>query len=197
MKTTVIFFDTETNGLSANDSVLSISAIKCLFSDENGLFETQVQGEYERYYFRKKGEAFGKGAVDVNGLTDEVIKEKRADAKYPLCFHEDTDAFLDFCGGAKHFCAHNIAYDRKYLPFNLENVFCTMTQNKNVLKLKRKDGAFKMPRLSEAASYYKIKFNTDKLHGSSYDTKILFEIFKKMLENKSAEKMVLKFLSMN
>jgi DNA polymerase-3 subunit epsilon len=195
MNTTVIFFDTETNGLNAGDSVLSISAIKVAFDGTQAAVHNTIVGQYERFYYRNPGEPLGAGAVKVNGLTDAVITQKRGDAAYPRYFREDAEAFRAFCGDTLHFSAHNIAYDRQYIPFLLPDVFCTMTENKKVLKLRRKTGALKFPSLSETARFYRIEIDAARLHASTYDTALVYAIFIKMLESEVTRKKVWKFLN--
>ncbi|MDR1095237.1 MAG: 3'-5' exonuclease [Spirochaetaceae bacterium] len=196
MNTTVVFFDTETNGLNAECSVLSISAIKAAIDNKSAgsAIHNPAVERYERFYFRAPGEPFGAGAVRVNGLTDAVIAEKRGDAAYPRHFREDTEAFRAFCGIARHFVAHNIAFDRQYIPFSLPNTFCTMTENKKVLKLRRKTGEIKFPSLKETALFYGIAPDSAKLHTSAYDTDLVYAIFIKMLESPKTRKKARKFL---
>jgi DNA polymerase III epsilon subunit-like protein len=195
MNTTVIFFDTETNGLNAECSVLSISAIKAAIDNNATAINDAAVERYERFYYRAPGEPFGAGAVRVNGLTDAVITKKRGDAAYPRHFREDTEAFLAFCGTARHFAAHNIAFDQQFIPFPLPKTFCTMTENEKVLKLRRKTGELKFPSLKETARFYGIDLDSSKLHTSAYDTDLVYAIFIKMLESPKTRKKVHKFLA--
>ncbi|MDR1468446.1 MAG: 3'-5' exonuclease [Spirochaetaceae bacterium] len=194
MTTTVIFFDTETNGLTAQDSVLSISAIKAVFSGPKSAVSDAIVDRYERFYYRKPGEPLSAGAVKVNGLTDAVIAEERGDAAYPLYFHEDIEAFRAFCGEACHFVAHNIAFDQQFIPFPMPYIFCTMKENKKVINLRRRTGGLKFPALNEAARFYGIDVHTAQLHGSTYDTELVYLIFRKMLETSETQKKAWKFL---
>lgn len=73
MKKNIIFFDVETNG-KIGSSVLSMSAIKVSYDFEKNSWEKV--SEYDRFYFRNEGEAIDFGAINVNGLTDDVIAEK-------------------------------------------------------------------------------------------------------------------------
>ncbi|MDR0638654.1 MAG: hypothetical protein LBG27_07120 [Spirochaetaceae bacterium] len=194
MNTTVIFFDTETNGLTSQDSVLSISAIKAVFSGTKVVVSDAIVDCYERFYYRKPGEFLSAGAVKVNGLTNDVIAEKRGDAAYPRCFHEDIEAFRMFCGEARHFVAHNIAFDQQFIPFPMPTIFCTMKENKRVINLRRRTGGLKFPSLNEAARFYGIDVCPTQLHGSTYDTHLVYLIFKKMLETSETQKKAWKFL---
>jgi DNA polymerase III epsilon subunit-like protein len=194
MNTAVIFFDTETNGLTPQYSVLSVSAIKAVFSGAKAMISDVIVDRYERFYYRKPGESLSAGAVKVNGLTDKIITKKRGGAAYPRHFHEDIEAFRAFCGEANHFAAHNIAFDQQFIPSPMPYIFCTMKENKKVINLRRKTGGLKFPSLNEAARFYGIDVYADQLHGSTYDTHLVYLIFKKMLETSETQKKAWKFL---
>jgi len=194
MELNVIFWDTETNGLHKTNSVLSISAIKTAFSVEGEKIESKIIERYERFYFRKPFEKIGEEAIDVNGLTDEVLKEKRIEADYPENFCNDIDSFKRFCSDTRHFAGHNIFYDKQYINFWLPNIFCTMKTNTYIIGLKRKDGQPKFPSLTETAKFYGIDTNTDEMHGSMYDSFITYQVFLKMLENDNARGKAYAFL---
>jgi DNA polymerase III epsilon subunit-like protein len=191
MSVKVIFFDTETNGLHKNNSVLSISALKCVF---NGVDIDTVQDRYNRFYFRRPPELPDAQALDCNGLTDDVIREYRQGAAYPEYFREDIQSFKDFCAEAIRFVGHNIQFDAKFLDFELKRTFCTMNENTNIMKLKNRSGGLKPPNLSEAANFYHIAVDEDKWHGSEYDTMLTYQIFRKMLERKGSRERVRGFL---
>jgi DNA polymerase-3 subunit epsilon len=186
----LIFFDVETNGLSGDSSVLSIAAVKAVF-DAAG--RDLVEGAFCRFYYRKPGERENPEALAVHGLTSEVIRAKRGEASYAEHFNRDTD-FRAFCAGVNHYVAHNIAFDRKFVPFPLKHCFCTMKENTAVLRIRRRCGGFKYPRLSEAAEFYGLAPETAKLHGSDYDARLSYEIFKKMLHHPRTRQRALEFL---
>lgn len=190
----LIFWDTETNGLAQYHSVLSISAIKCSITIENDKAKSDITERYDRFYFRKPGEKIGEIAVNINGLTDQVIKERRGDSNYPENFCDDIDSFRQFCSDTKHFIGHNISYDKQYINFKLPNIFCTMKSNTSIIGLKRKDGKPKFPSLEEAAKFYGVELDKNELHGSMYDSFITYQVFLKMIEHKKARNKVLAFL---
>jgi DNA polymerase-3 subunit epsilon len=192
MNKKVIFFDTETNGVTADSSVLSIAALKCVF---NGIHIDTIADHFTRYYFRKPGEAQNKDAIAVNGLTDEVILQKRGNASYAPFFYQDMPDFYQFCCEVRHYVGHNIAFDKKFIPFSLEYTFCTMRENTNILRLTRRNGARKWPRLSETAAYYHLDLHQAQFHDSEYDTFITYEIFKKMLDASETRDRILQFLA--
>jgi DNA polymerase-3 subunit epsilon len=186
----LVFFDVETNGLSGSSSVLSIAALKAVF-DGTGISAT---GEiFSRFYYRKPGENENREALNINGLTDAVIRKNRGGARYAEHFHLDGD-FAAFCGGVHHYVGHNIAFDRKFIPFSLKHCFCTMKENTSIIRLKRHSGGFKYPRLGEAAEYYGLAPESGRLHGSDYDTHLTYEIFRKMLYDPRTRRRVCEFL---
>ncbi|MDR1616333.1 MAG: WYL domain-containing protein [Syntrophomonadaceae bacterium] len=187
----VIFFDTETNGLSKNSSVLSISAIKAVY---NGVDIDFIEAAYNRYYFRNPGEQPLQEAIFVNGLTDETIAKRRGNADYPLYFKDDMENFKTFCGDARHFVAHNIAFDSKFLDFPLQYAFCTMRENKRPFKKLDGNGHKTCMSLSETAKYYQAEVQNDALHSSDYDTQLVHGIFRKMLASEDTKEKVLRFL---
>lgn len=194
MQKNVIIFDTETNGLEDNCSVLSISAIKIAVDLENR--EIKEIDKFNRFYFRSPGEEINEEAIFVNRLTDEEILSRRekSDTKYSKYFKDDVD-FEQFCKGCKHFVAHNIIFDRKFIPFDLVNQFCTKEKNTKILKIPGKYGQYKWPRLNEVAKYYGIKLDEDKWHGSEYDTQICAEIFREMLKRNKTHQLIRDFLN--
>ena len=127
----VIVFDTETNGLN-NCSVLSISAIKL---EVEGKKAKEI-GKFERYYFPEPGEKYDEEAIKVNGLTEEVLI-KNKNANEPKYFKEDKE-FIDFCKDTEHYVAHSIAFDKKFLPFEIKNEFCTKQIGKKTMVVDEK-----------------------------------------------------------
>ena len=184
----VIVFDTETNGL--NDcSVLSISAIKLEVEGE----KVKEIGKFERYYFPEPGEKYDKEAIKVNGLTEEVLI-KNKNANEPKYFKGDKE-FIDFCKDTKHYVAHSIAFDKKFLPFEIENEFCTKQIGKKTMVVdEQTKNEYRWPRLSHAAKYYNVPMDESKWHGASYDTKICFKIFKGMLKDPNVKEYMDVFL---
>ena len=188
----VIIFDTETNGLE-NCSVLSISAIK--IDIDLKLNSYKEIGRFNRFYFRNKNEEINEDAIAINGLSDEEILKRRtnSNAKYSKYFIKDKD-FVDFCKDTNHFVAHNISFDRKFIPFDLKNQFCTKESNINILKIPGKFGKYKWPRLNETAKFYGIELDENRWHGSEYDTEICKDIFVTMFEKEETTEIVRKFL---
>ena len=192
----IIFFDVETNGFKGS-SVLSMSAIKVNYDFEKS--EWSKVSEFNRFYFREEDEEMNEGAINVNGLTDEVIALERKKLKdkigeYPLTFKSDMDNFFMFCQDTDHFVAHNISFDRSFVDFSLKNQFDTMKENIDILKIENNCGNYKWPKLIECAKYYKVPFEENQFHGSYYDVLIMFRIFYKMTKNEIAKNRIFDFL---
>lgn len=180
MTKSIIIFDLETNGLKGA-SVLSISAVKANYRAETDSFD--IDESYNRFYFRNKGEALNHKALEINGLTDEVIKERRNKADYPERFIEDINSFKQFCKGSALYIAHNISFDSAFIPFiqSSSHTFCTMLNNTFINK------TGKWPTLKATAQYYNIPVDNNKLHDGQYDASLCFEIIKSMYSNSHRE----------
>lgn len=189
----LIIFDTETNGLTIECSVLSISAIKVFYDLDRKIFLKEFE-TYDRYYYVKEGEAENKDAICVNGLTREEITRRRKGANYPKFFYDDIESFKRFCSETRHFIAHNIKFDLKYIEkyIDVPNTFDTMAENRYIMKLPSSYG-YKNPRLSETAKFYNIDVSCYSFHNSLDDVKVTAKVFRKMCKNN--EKSVLMFLN--
>ncbi len=190
MRVKVLFMDCETNGLYADEcSVLSVSAIKTWIDIDTK--EIREVSRFQRYYFPKKNEVFNREAVQVNGLSRQVINEKRNGATYPKTFKRDFE-WNEYIKDIDLFVSHNIDFDKEFMILNrvknskYKRYFCTMKSNIYELKLEFEYdvpsdyGSYKYPSLSETARYYQIEINPLKLHDSIYDSELVLEIFKKM-----------------
>jgi DNA polymerase III epsilon subunit-like protein len=185
-----IVFDTETNGLRRDNSVLSISAVKASYDGRR----VTLDEWFNRFYFRKPDERENSAAVECNGLTEVVIRKKRGAAAYPLYFHEDTQSFKRFFRGVHHFVGHNIAFDCRFIPFTLKHTFCTMSGNQKIVCALNKKGGIKRPNLDETAEFYKIRIDENKRHESQYDVELTLAVFKKMLKRKASASMLVEWL---
>lgn len=191
----IIFFDVETNGLKGS-SVLSISAMKILYNTET--LEMIKLGEFDRFYFRNKGENVNEKAVSINGLTDEQISIKRSESEieYARTFLEDIEAFKLFCDGATHYVAHNIRFDRDFIPFILDYQFDTMIENIDIVKIMSTYG-YKWPKLMECANYYSIEIEDEKLHNSMYDVEVMVKVFFRMRKREVSKHRIERFIKNN
>ena len=179
----LIIFDTETNGLTAECSVLSISAVKVFYDRNKKIFLKEFE-TYDRYYYIKDGEEENPDAICVNGLTKDEITKRRNGASYPKFFCEDIGSFKNFCRETRHFIGHNIKFDLKYIEKYMDtpNTFDTMATNRYILKIPSSYG-YKNPKLSETAEFYKIDTDCYSFHSSLDDVKVTAKIFRKMCKN--------------
>lgn len=191
----IIFFDVETNGLKGT-SVLSMSAMKMSFNTEN--LEMYKLGEFNRFYYRDKGELLNEEAIKVNGLTDEEITRRRSESEliYPLTFKEDINSFIEFCDSCEHYVAHNIRFDRDFIPFKLNYQFDTMIENIDIVRIMSLRG-FKWPKLLECAKFYNVPLEEKKLHNSLYDVEIMAKVFYRMRKNSLSKNRILRFVDKN
>lgn len=188
-KIKVIFFDTETNGISSNNSVLSIAAIKVIVDLETS--DIIFLDKYEKFYYPKEN-YFNKEAIKVNGLNEKVITEKRKNKNYPKYFIEDEESFFEFCDDCQHYVAHNINFDKRFLHRKLPKEFCTMRANSKIINLKNIKGGCKFPKLIETTEFYQIHSDEEKFHDSMYDVKMTIKVFEAMLTYNTVTRMLVK-----
>jgi DNA polymerase-3 subunit epsilon len=180
-----IIFDTETNGLTPNCSVLSITAIKI---DTHGE-ELEV---FDRFYYPK--EPYNMGAINVNGLNKETIDYHRkiSSATYARHFMDDAELrefFKDT--SVEIWVAHNYNFDIKFLnKYGITNPskgYCTMLESKDIVKVEWNDyyQNWKWPKLREACEFFKIDFNEEDAHSSLYDVRKTIELYQKLMALKS------------
>lgn len=195
MTKNIIFFDVETNGLKGS-SVLSMSAMKMSFNIET--LDMYKIGEFNRFYYRDEGEEISYEAIKVNGLTDEEITRRRSldEVKYALTFKEDMASFIEFCEGVEHYVAHNIRFDRDFLPFKLEYQFDTMIENIDIVKIMGSYG-YKWPKLMECAEFYNVPLEEDNLHNSLYDVEVMAKVFFRMRKHGISKNRILRFIDKN
>ena len=136
---------------------------------------------FHRYYYPL--ERFNPQAISVNGLTRDVIDQKRGDATYPKYFTDDPD-FENFCKGVLRFVAHNISFDAQFVPLAGKKKLCTMMTNMDIVAVQylERKRQWKWPKLSETAVHYGIQFSESELHSSMADTELTANIFIKMLD---------------
>ena len=160
-----VVVDFETNGFQGSD-VLSVAAIK------------DTGEEFVRHYY-PEGE-YNESAIAVNGLTEEKITELRGDADYAEHFKDDKE-FVEFMKDADVFVAHNAAFDYSFLPDEVKEqgleIVDTMKANMDIVE-------GKAPKLSEAADFYGVEYNSEDLHGAKADAEITKGIYEAMPEER-------------
>ena len=178
----VIFFDFETNGFTGS-SVLEAALIKCRVNSEGEAIPIHI---FHRYYHAE--ESFNMRAFEVHGLSPDIIEDNRMEqmAEYARYFAKDED-LLVFSSGCSHWVAHNIDFDKDFLPFEPPRRFCTMRENTPVLRLPRRSHrGFKFPTLRETALYYGLDYDESRAHNGLYDATLARDIFLSMVKKKHA-----------
>lgn len=163
--------------MKAESSVLSISAKK--IEVDTKLISMKDIGNYNRFYFINENEEENEKALQVNGLTKEVLVKKRKDCTYPKYYKEDKKSFELFCKNVDLIIAHNYDFDSKFIDFKIKN-YCTM-KDKSSLYLE-KNNTTKWIKLKDLAEFFDVPLNENNLHGSEYDVLILSRILFRMLK---------------
>jgi DNA polymerase-3 subunit epsilon len=151
--------------------------------------ELKVKEMFHRYYLSRYPVNFH--SFNVHKLTPELILEYRNtnEIKYPAYFKEDEE-FAKFCKGAKTLVAHNISFELRHCEkiVKFENHFCTMKENKHIVKALNKNGAIKNPKLDETCNFYGINFDPNAYHSATYDVSKCYEILKIMHQKNLIQK---------
>jgi len=186
MKENIFVFDTETNGLSDNNSVLNFSAIVAVIKDN----KITVKKIIDRYYYPV--ENFNKKAIKVNGLNKNTIEKKRASATYSEHFVNDKEIkeqIKSYLFNNYTIVAHNLSFDTKFIrdfyqygDFELETILlgrscCTMLNSIDICNLYHPYYNKKYPTLQETAEAFNIDtdYISDLVGGYFHNS--LFDVF--------------------
>lgn len=172
----IIFFDTETTGLSHNShSVLNFA---CIIRHEDGEEHT-----IQRFYYPDPFKEVTPQAIKVNKLTDNNIANLRGSSSYPDYFKDDREIEKIFEGNVNLLVAHNITFDINFLlsafggnhkvhnTFKNAKRFCTMKEN-------MKSG--RTLKLSAVCDLYNINIDSKNYHNALWDTIAAREIYDRM-----------------
>ena len=168
----MIILDFETNS-SAEHDVIEVAALKVELVNN----KYELKDKFHRYYLSRY--PVNPYSYEVHKLSPELILEHRHkhNVKYSSYFKEDLD-FIEFCKDSKTLVAHNISFELRHLRglIEFENHFCTMKENKQIVKALNKNNKIKNPKLPETCHYYGIEFDTNAHHSATYDATKTFEI---------------------
>ena len=172
----MIILDFETNSSNQYD-VIEAAAVRVEIIDG----EYIVKDKFHRYYLSRH--PVNRFSYEVHKLSPELILEHRnkTDVKYSSYFQEDED-FIKFCEGTETLVAHNISFELRHIDrlVSFKNHFCTMKENKQIVKALNKNGRIKNPKLDETCVHYGIDFDPNAYHSATYDVSKTFEILKCM-----------------
>lgn len=170
----MIILDFETNSSNEHD-VIEVAAVK--LEIKNGKYN--IIDKFHRYYLSRWD--VNPYSYAVHKLTPEKILNHREGSSYSSYFKEDED-FIAFCKNAKTLVAHNISFELRHLRglVEFDNHFCTMKENKQIVKALNKNGRIKNPKLDETCLFYGIDFDPDSYHSATYDVSKTYEILKHM-----------------
>lgn len=170
----MIILDFETNTSNEHD-VIEAAAVKIQHIND----EYKVVDKFHRYYLSRY--PVNPFSYEVHKLTPEKILAHREGASYASFFNEDEE-FVQFCEDSKTLVAHNIAFELRHLYkiVQFEHHFCTMKENKHVVKALNKNGNIKNPKLDETCLHYGIDFDPNSYHSATYDVSKTYEILRRM-----------------
>ena len=171
----MIILDFETNSQNIGD-VIEVAAVKLEVINN----EYKVIDKFHRYYLSRY--SVNPYSYEVHKLSPELILKHRDGASYSSYFTEDLD-FIEFCRNTNTLVAHNISFELRHLDkmVKFENHFCTMKENKKIVKALNKNGKIKNPKLDETCLFYNIDFDPNSYHSATYDVSKTYEILKRMI----------------
>ncbi len=176
----MIILDFETNTTNEHD-VIEVAAAKIELIDE----EYIVKDMFHRYYLSRY--PVNRYSFEVHKITPEMVLQyrKEKNLNHSVYFKEDLE-FIEFCKGVKTLVAHNISFELRHLYkiVEFENHFCTMKENRNIVKALNKNGKIKNPKLDETCRFYSIDFDEESYHSATYDVSKTYEILKAMKNNR-------------
>lgn len=147
------------------------------------MYNIDTKESFIRTYHSEFSYEQSKGAIEINGLTDEVITEIRnkEKTKYPRLFKEDISFWGDLLKDIKKIIAHNIKFDSEWLIHNGvdllgKELICTQ---KLMQKYKPKKGWWK---LKDAINYFYQEFyNAELAHRADYDVEVCLKLYEKLI----------------
>ncbi|MDF1879034.1 3'-5' exonuclease [Sulfurimonas sp. SAG-AH-194-C20] len=175
----MIILDFETNSANIHD-VIEVAAFRVRV--ENGAY--RVTDTFHRYYFSEY--EVNPHALAVHKLSPDRLARLRKDVTYEEYFEEDSN-FVKFCEGATTLVAHNISFELRHIGnlLSFEKHFCTMKENKKIVKATNAKGNIKNPKLIETCKFYNIEFDDEQYHSAIYDVAKTLDILNMMLAHRT------------
>lgn len=175
----MIILDFETNSTNEHD-VIEVAAAKIEVIND----EYIVKDMFHRYYLSRF--PVNPYSYEVHKISPEMVLEyrRKKNLNHSVYFKEDLE-FVQFCIGTKILVAHNISFELRHLYklVTFDQHFCTMKENRNIVKALNKNGNIKNPKLNETCRFYNIDFDENSYHSATYDVSKTYEILKAMQIN--------------
>jgi len=166
----LLVLDTETTGLSHEDGdrLVEIGVVEM-----DGLTPT---GRVYQVYIKPDDKIMAAGAIDVHGITNEMLADK------PV-FAEIVDEFLDFVGD-DDFLIYNAGFDMGFLNSELKRLDRAPLENTviDALELARRRWPRNKNTLDAVAKRLGVDTSARTLHGALVDCRILADVYRFMVQ---------------
>lgn len=184
----ILVFDTETGGISPEQNDILQLSYQVVDTETK-----QVQKEVNHYFpWPEDHWRVTRGAIQVNGLTQEFLATKKLSDRY-----EALEEFFDDMYGCTFLVAHNGDFDKKFIiaearrqryiigPNEWKPIIDTMKTTTELCRIPAHNGCgYKWPKLIELAEHLRIKTDDINLHDSSADVELTKRCFMYLLERK-------------
>ena len=184
----ILIFDTETSGLNPQWNVILQLSYQIVDSDS-----WATQKTVNHYFAWPEDKArVSQEAINVNGLTEEVLMNKRLSNRKTALEEFVTDK--DSC---ELLVAHNLEFDKKFILASCreEGVkyansgwgqsYDTMKRTTNYCQLPKDWGSgYKWPKLTELADCLDVDYSQIALHDSSGDVELTKQCFRKIVKQR-------------
>ena len=170
MSKKLIFFDTETTGLSAEngDKIVEIGAIQM----ENGIISDKI---FHTYLHPERNIPIE--STKIHGITNEKVRNAPK-------FRDIVQDFLNFIKDAT-LVAHNASFDMRFVNFELKILGLSSLTNdvEDTLKIARKKFPGAPASLDALCKRFGVDLTERTFHGALLDSKLLACIYRKMVIN--------------
>jgi DNA polymerase III subunit epsilon len=188
MTARIVFLDTETTGLSAQqgDRVVELGCVE--------MIGRAATGRTFHYYLNPQGKAIDAGAQAVHGISAAFLADK------PV-FKDIAQDFIDFVQGAE-IVIHNAPFDVGFLNAELDRVgmkplkvqaACTVT---DTLVLAKNQYPGKRNSLDGLCDRFAVNRSNRNLHGALLDARLLAEVYLNLTRSQESLGMALQHASL-
>ena len=183
----ILIFDTETGGVNAEmNDILQLS-----YQVIDGQTFDVVKEVNHFFPWPEERWRVQWGAIEVNGLTEEVLATKTMSRRF-----DALNEFIDDLAECDICVAHNGDFDKKFInatarregnvPIDWPRMIDTMKTTAGLCRLPDRHGrsSYKWPKLIELAECLSIPTDDINLHDSSADVELTKRCFIKLVEKK-------------